>query len=308
MANNLMYPIALDMLSNKLVDVRDVENGKACNCYCFECKQDMVAINNVTKQRPHFRHDSNSNCSLNFETYIHWLTKELFKEIDVLYLPDLDVSEIKSTINNNLLELYNSKSVPSILREIINNELIENIRKRSKCIKLEIVEIEELYSTSLGDIRVDIVLKFQGKDGVEKKLFIEPFYSNGIDNTKLNKLKELKIPTISIDLWSFVNKKSHLFSKSIFKGFLINNITSKSWEYYNLDALLLQKDVLKIENRIKNNFENINIFKKLANNINVIDDEIETVKEDIEILKSVLWDKNKERDMIKNKLSSIRYV
>lgn len=308
MANNLMYPIALDMLSHKLVDVRDVENGKACNCYCFECKQDMVAINNVTKQRPHFRHDSNSNCSVNFETYIHWLTKELFKEIDVLYLPDLDVSEIKSTINNNLLELYNSKGVPSILREIINNELIENIRSRSKSIKLEIVEIEELYSTSLGDIRVDIVLKFQGKNGVEKKLFIEPFYSNGIDNTKLNKLKELKIPTISIDLWSFVNKKSHLFSKSIFKGFLINNITSKSWEYFNLDALLLQKDVLKIENRIKNNFENINIFKELANEINVIDDEIETVKEDIEILKSDLRDKNKEIDIIKNKLNSIRYV
>ena len=308
MANTLMYPIALDVLSNKLVDVKDVENGKACNCYCFECKQAMVAVNNVTKQRPHFRHDSNSNCSVNFETYIHWLTKELFKEIDVLYLPDLDLTEIKSTINNKLLELYNSKSVPSTLREIINNELIENIRNRSKNIKLEIVEIEELYSTNLGDIRVDIVLKFQGKNGVQKKLFIEPFYSNGIDNTKLNKLKELNIPTISIDLWSFVNKKSHLFSKSIFKGFLINNITSKCWEYYNFNALLLQKDVLKIENRIKNNFENINNFKKLANDINVIGCEIEKVIEDIEILKSAVGDKNKEINSIKNKLNSIKYV
>lgn len=308
MPNTLMYPVALDRLSNKLVDVKDVESGKACNCYCFECKQDMVAIKNVTKQRPHFRHDPNSNCSINFETYIHWLTKELFKEIDVLNLPELDISEIKSTINNNLLEIYNSNSVPSILREIINDELIENIRNRSKSIKLEIVEIEELYSTSLGDIRVDIVLKFEGKNGIKKKLFIEPFYSNGIDSTKLNKLKELKIPTFSIDLWSFVNKKSHLFSKSIFKGFLMNNITSKSWEYYNSDALFVKKDVLKVENRIKNNFENINNFKKLANNINIIDEEIKIVIEDIEILKSVVWDKKKEIDIIKNKLNRIKYV
>ena len=77
--NKLMFPYAIEKDSNKIVSPFEVKNGKQCNCVCFQCKQNMIAINNPeNKQKPHFRHDVDSNCNVNFETYIHWVTKEIF--------------------------------------------------------------------------------------------------------------------------------------------------------------------------------------------------------------------------------------
>ncbi len=97
MANEIRFPIATDKNSHRLVNAKDVLNGLACNCYCFECKQDLIAVNQERKQRAHFRHQKDSNCKMNYETFIHWVTKEVFKTLSSIKLPPVYLLDIKGT-------------------------------------------------------------------------------------------------------------------------------------------------------------------------------------------------------------------
>lgn len=97
MAKNLHIPIALNKENGKLVNVKDVPNGLGCNCYCAKCKENLIAVNKEIKQKAHFRHTDNSNCEFNnnYESYIHWLTKEIFKNINSISLPQIKSSDIR---------------------------------------------------------------------------------------------------------------------------------------------------------------------------------------------------------------------
>lgn len=302
-----MYPIALDKLSNKLVNIEDVLNGKACNCYCFECKQDMIAINNGTKIIAHFRHDNNSNCSLSYESYIHWLAKKIFKEMDELRLPPLDLKMLFPFISEKAKQMYDYYDVPTKLRDEITLEVCNTINSKFDKIKLEIVEIEKDYSSNLGNIRADIVLKFLNKNGEEKKLFIEPYLSNPIDNLKLKKLKEINISTVSINLNRFINIKGYSFTKTVFENFLIKNITSKEWVYYNKNSILTKNIYSEIENKIKINFENITYYQSLLDIKKNISNEINIYEKDIEILNSYISDKHEEINNLDIKIKNIEY-
>jgi len=70
--SEIHFSIALEKGTNILVNATDVKNGKECNCYCASCKEDLVAVNQGIKQRPHFRHSSKSKCpfSQSYESYI----------------------------------------------------------------------------------------------------------------------------------------------------------------------------------------------------------------------------------------------
>ena len=92
MPNDIKYPIAVSKSTGTLIDAADAENGLSCNCYCKLCDEDMIAVNMGKKQRAHFRHDKNSNCTATYETYIHWLTKEIFKTIKQITLPEIMIS------------------------------------------------------------------------------------------------------------------------------------------------------------------------------------------------------------------------
>lgn len=57
-----MY-IALDE-NKKLVDIKDVERGLACQCTCFECGETVIARKGEIKEH-HFAHASNKeSCTI----------------------------------------------------------------------------------------------------------------------------------------------------------------------------------------------------------------------------------------------------
>lgn len=290
--NKLLFPYAIEKATYKIVSPTEVPNGKECNCICFNCNEDLIAINNPeNKQRPHFRHDQNTNCDINFESYLHWLSKEIFKRIDTFYLPEMDIEGIKQKIETKLLPLFNNHKTPKQLREIIINDLIENISQIER-INIQEISIEESFKTPNGFIRVDIVLRFKNKNNEERILFIEPYLSNKIDFNKLAKLREINVSTISINLQNFIAKKSHFFNISELRAFLVNNIDSKKWEYYSLEKLLNNKKIMSIENRLianKNQLEEYSTKMK----------EIKDLYREIEV-----WE-NKQNE-IKLKLSEFR--
>ena len=210
-----------------------MDNGKDCNCYCFCCKQDLIAVNQEIKQKAHFRHSPEADCAFrnNFESYIHWLAKEVFKEIEYINLPPISFSALQFApgYHNNLIaELKKRLAKVGILDKFQNTNLnlYNTVLQIPKSVKIESCEIEKTFTSTLGDIRVDIVLSIAGNP-----LFIEPFFTNSIDNEKFNKIRALDISTISINLLEFVRKNESSFTISEFKNFLSSSVSHKKWVY-----------------------------------------------------------------------------
>lgn len=280
MANKLMYPIAKHKESGKLVNAKDAVNGKSCECICYYCNQEMIAVNNVTKQSPHFRHDLDADCAGSYESYIHWLAKEAIKEIDSIRFPLLGITDLFSFQENKINNLYNNYKVPLELRKIINNDLLEIINKGFDEIKIEKVETEKKYRSIGGDIVVDVVIQ-----GNKQTFFIEPYYSNQIDNVKIQKLKQINISTVSINLIDFIFKKNHLYTLEELKNFISKNIASKSWEYINKEELISSALYNSVETRIKNNIEKFQQHQKLIQKNQEVNIEIEKIEQEIEDLR-----------------------
>jgi hypothetical protein len=279
MKQDLKYPIAKDKITNKLVNAKDAVNGKNCNCLCYHCEQELIAINKVTKQREHFRHNLNSNCAGSYETYIHWLAKEVFKEIDFISLPEIQEDRLYSNSKYSLRDLYNEFKLPMKFRKKLNENLINKINKRLKEVKIDKVEIEKRYSSLNGDIVVDVVLKFKNQD-----LFIEPFFFNPIDEFKQKKLIDINISTISINLVDFIAQKKHLYSIDELKDFISNDISSKSWKIIKNDALITENDFNLLRKKIENNSEIINYQQNLLIKIKEIEKEIQKFDDDMKLL------------------------
>ena len=74
---------------DELVNIKQVERGLACNCYCFECGEPVVARKGE-KNEHHFAHSSNKeSCHINPESILHKFAKQVIMEERYLTLPSL---------------------------------------------------------------------------------------------------------------------------------------------------------------------------------------------------------------------------
>jgi len=79
--------------NKKLVDIKDVERGLACQCTCFECGETVIARKGEIKEH-HFAHASNKeSCTINPESVLHKYAKEVILESMGLMLPALPNSD-----------------------------------------------------------------------------------------------------------------------------------------------------------------------------------------------------------------------
>jgi hypothetical protein len=224
------FPIAVDKETNQIVNVKDVKNGLACNCYCAGCEGQLIAVTQGRVQRPHFRHHIESNCPFNnFETYLHWLAKGLINEMKDIKLPEIKLDELGITKSNYASirkKIEDRLKLEGVFDDINLNEINALILQKQTEIKIEKVEIEVNVYLNDDYIRPDIAIYSK-----ERKLFIEPFWSNRIDETKIQKIQKLDVSTISINLRDFTKIKGFDFQIEEFRDFLRNDTKSKLWEY-----------------------------------------------------------------------------
>ncbi len=262
MANNIKIPIAKSRTTDKLLNIKDVQSGLKCNCYCDLCKGDLVAVNDEgNKQRPHFRHTAESNCAHNnsYESYIHWLTKEVFKEMSSISLPKIGVYSLRNE-SEDYKEFINEAKLffkaYNILLEIPNESYLYSIvLQPQKEFKITTVKTEVTYNSKYGYIKVDIVLSMG-----EQEFFIEPFFTNPIDDFKFKKIVDKDVSTLSLNLRNFVSVNQHLFTIEEFKAYLANDLKSKSWEYVRREKIKALKKVFfdKLDKEC-NNYRNNHI-------------------------------------------------
>jgi len=76
----------------KIVSIREVANGKACDCACPECGEVVIARQGEIRQW-HFAHASGADCSGSAEGALHHAAKQLIVEEGRVLLPSLVVRQ-----------------------------------------------------------------------------------------------------------------------------------------------------------------------------------------------------------------------
>lgn len=280
----IKYPIAFHKKSEKLVDISDVTDENKKELICLECKESFVAVRK--HQTPHFKHKTNSKCKGNVESYIHWVTKEVFKKIKEIELPEIFKDNLTDTQREKLNNKVNSlieKQVPKNLHLKFRRDLKKNISENG-VFQIEKIETEKEFKTSLGNVRIDIVATINNQ-----KLFVEPFFTNQIDDLKKQKLTLTNIPTLSIDLVSFVQRFNYSYNLENLKAYLISK-NSKTWifnrekqiEKYATKYLeYVIGEIKKNKRAFDTNNSELERISKLENKINKLEETIRPTKEKI---------------------------
>ncbi len=105
--------------ANQLVSIKQVERGLKCDCFCFECGEQVVAKKGE-KNEHHFAHISNKvSCNINPESILHKFAKQVIMEEKGLTLPALPNSQSKDNQVWQFSKLIAEQSVGSIRPDLV---------------------------------------------------------------------------------------------------------------------------------------------------------------------------------------------
>lgn len=79
--------------NDHIVNVKDTERGLACNCFCFECGEPVIARKG-DKNEHHFAHVNNKeSCTITPESVLHKYAKQVILEQKYIKLPKTETQE-----------------------------------------------------------------------------------------------------------------------------------------------------------------------------------------------------------------------
>ncbi len=189
--------------NNKMVDVAEVESGKACGCFCPSCEEPLQARKGEVLVY-HFAHlpGSDRNCEFAPETALHKMAKQILWEEKQIVLPPLTLQET----------LFDNRGKP-------------HKQKLEICSQSAIYFDSVVLEKAADKIRPDVTAE---KDG--KTIYIEIYVTNKLSNTKKKFIREENLPTIEVNLSKFL--KENTFSKPILKELIINKVQNKTWIHH----------------------------------------------------------------------------
>ena len=184
---NLTYAIK----DGNLTHISEVERGLKCGCVCPACHEVLIARKGK-KMMHHFAHKSTENCAYGYETSLHLAAKEILAGTKKIIIP------------GTYVKFYSHKQTICL--------------SKSTEVTIEKVQLEHRFRNVIPDVIIYV-------DG--KPLFIEIFVTHPIDDEKLDKLKELGISTIEIDLSSI----DHSVTTEELSDILLKDNELKYWKY-----------------------------------------------------------------------------
>lgn len=171
-STEIKLPFGLNK-NNTIIHVVDVERGKKCNCVCPFCRIPLIAAKGSKKQH-HFKHATGNECEHGLESAIHLAAKKIIKEKNKITLPPYNLTVFK--IDAKGQKLYKTDPIVQDITVIENFDSID--------------EEVELYG-----MKADL-LAIKGKN----KLIIEIFYRHKVEVQKIEKIKNVNVSAIEIDL------------------------------------------------------------------------------------------------------------
>lgn len=189
--------------NGRVVTIDEVEErGLACNCICPECGENLIARKGEHNIH-HFSHKVNSNCAYGYQSSLHLMAKDIINNTDYVYLPELTLRY------PNIIRCSNLK--------VISYETITVLEAQ------EFRDFEVQLEHKIDSIIPDVVLYNRNK----KPLILEIFVTHSIDEVKENKIKELDVPVIEIDL----SKVDRYLTRDELKQIIIELDDRKYWVY-----------------------------------------------------------------------------
>ena len=129
---------ALSKETEKVVHIKNVQSGLACNCICIDCGENLQAVKGFIRSE-HFRHDSNPDCKGGPETAIHLMAKQIIQGSTTILLP-----------NNHQFE-YSSVELERTIIEGVRSDVI--IKNESNLWLVEIVVEHPLENATIQKIK-----------------------------------------------------------------------------------------------------------------------------------------------------------
>jgi len=182
--------------------ISEVESGLRCNCSCPACGERLIAKKgkNITPQN-HFAHESKRQCEHAYETSLHYDAKRIIEEVKKIALPyripRFDISNLNG-FYSLVLDLKNLGTIDS-RQYIIDNVIIEK---------------------KLHDIIPDIKCTINGEI-----LLIEIAVTSKVQKEKQDKIQEIELPVIEIDL----SKVDRAIEREELASYILDNIQNKTW-------------------------------------------------------------------------------
>ena len=197
---HIQHKTAYALKNGQITHISNVSRGLECGCICVACKGQLVAKKGSEKVH-HFAHTADPNCLGAAETALHLLSKELFKELNSIVLPQYNFSKERKLKRNYHVITHEEVIVKGGEAEI-TRALIEQTEVRFK---------------------PDITLESNSK-----KLFVEIAVTHKVDRNKLRHIRKCGLPAIEIHL----DLADALLSRDELRNKLQADLASKRWLFH----------------------------------------------------------------------------
>lgn len=231
--NILLNPYGLK--DGVLVTADQVDSGLSCNCFCPACAERLEA-HKGTKKRAYFAHYRGADCGYGLETATHLMAKEIIEMEKTILLPSLFV-------HPNWKELEYIKKENPGLGYFSEHLTRKEVVKPGKYVKFDSVRLEN----KIGRIIPDIVAMIQ-----DRVLYIEIKVTHGIDENKLNYIKENNLNVIEYDF----SKMVYLINRDHLQKALTKTYKGIK-KGYGKSTWINHKDSLKCVNELTNNLRKL---------------------------------------------------
>lgn len=148
---------------DRVVHITDVQNGIACRCLCPECGGALIARQGDIRAW-HFAHVSGSECVTAPETALHKLAKQW-----LLDQKEFDLPAVSTSYRNKRFQVRPAEKI------FVNHAFSE---------------------VPYGAVIPDVYLELHGN----RQLFVEVAVTHFVDLWKQQKLADIRIPTLELDL------------------------------------------------------------------------------------------------------------
>jgi hypothetical protein len=217
--NKVKLPFGLR--EGELLHISEVASGLACACRCAACNAKLVAKKG-DRNTHHFAHYQEEECPHALETALHYAAKTVLQQSLEIALPELIIHE---QVSGEVSGQKRTKSGRTSVCDMVVK-------------KIDRVEVEK----SLNKIVPDVIAYIDGQP-----LLIEIAVTHFIDEHKEQKINDIKINTVEIDL-SDVDRSIGI--DSIRKA-VVDSISNKKWFFHSDEKTIRHQLKLKLESELK---------------------------------------------------------
>ena len=222
-SSNNQVKLSFGLRNGELIHISTVPSGLACECYCANCGTKLIARKGE-KNAHCFAHYHAEECKYAIETALHLAAKKVLEEANQIALPKLIIQEQVSR------QSHTKKGEATVCEQHMAH--ITNVVPEKR----------------LGSIIPDIIAYID-----DSPIIIELAVTHFVDNDKKNKISELGISCIEIDL-------SDVFRAADFESvrtIVIDAITEKSWHFHTEEANVRAELIASLEAELQNELDEI---------------------------------------------------